>query len=789
MQNMIETNGHTNIESKGVLKDSSFNLKDFLHKYFSYWPWIAGFVILFSSLAFLYIRYTSPVYIVTSKILIKDDVGTSAATQDILSDIDILNTKNNVNDEIQVLQTRFLISKVVDELKLNISYFITGNIKSSELYKNAPFRISILSLNDSNLIPQRLDFKFIPNSNAFELEHNDVKGNYNLYDTIKLDNIIFTVEPVKANKKLEGNYFAIVSTADAITDKYLHDINSEIADKEANVILLTLRETSPKKGEDILNKLYEVYTLTNQYYKDATADSTINFINQRLEIVANELSGVEQKVEQFKTQNKLYTNLGEQGTLTLNNMSELQKQVVQQQVQINIIESMETHIKNGNSRVVPNAADIQDPTYISAVEKYNNMVLERDRQLQTTKSDNPLIKNLDKQIEIMRADLLTHLNAIKAGMITTRNELQKKNAQLMGDIKKTPSKEHAFLDISRQQEVKQQLYIYLLQKREETAITKSATAPNSRLIEPAKSDQMPFAPKKQLIYVIAFALGLLISIAFVYFKELLNNRITSGKDITKALDIPVIGEIGHNSSDEAVVIKQNSRTPLSEQFRILRTNLQFILKGKKQVILITSSRNAEGKSFISINLACSLAISGKRVVLMELDLRIPQVSKNLGDPGGKGFSDYVVGGISREELIKPTTIHPNLFLISAGTLPPNPAELLLEKNVAELFQYLRTNWDYIIVDTPPVGLVTDAVIIANNADAGIYIVRQNFTFKQQLSIVKDLVDNSKIPNLSILINDVEFKARYGYGYGYGYTSNTHHLNSISKNKLFYKKKQ
>jgi capsular exopolysaccharide synthesis family protein len=511
----------------------------------------------------------------------------------------------------------------------------------------------------------------------------------------------------------------------------------------------------------------------NEEDKNKIADSTINFIDDRLAVVSAELSGVEKNIEQFKIKNQLSTNIPEQATLALNNASDLQKQLTEQEVQINVVEALEDHLKGNTQRIVPNAAVIQDPTYISTVQEYNTLVLERDRQLQTTKPDNPVVQNLNSQIEVVKKNLIVSLDNIKKEMQISRNELSKKNDQFKTQMKAVPSKERVFLDISRQQDIKQQLYLYLLQKREETAISKSGTLANSRLIEPGKSDALPFTPKKSLLYLAALCLGILLPSVSIYLKNVLNNTVNNRSDVTKETNVPVLGEIGHNATRKTIVAEQNSRTALAEQFRAVRTNLQFLLKGKDhQVIMITSSTVGEGKSFFTINLGSSLAISNKKVVLMELDLRKPKISKELGLSTETGFTDYLISKCNREAIIKQTPVHPNLFLISSGSIPPNPAELLLSTEVDELFAWLKTEFDYIIVDTPPAGVVIDPVLLGKYADASIYIVRQRQTFKEQLKMVNDFKQNNKIPNLSILINDVRLNKtsgyRYQYGYGYGY---------------------
>lgn len=753
-----------------ISEDNSLNFKKLLYTFLQYWPWFLGSVILCMLTGFLYLRYTTPVYNINSKILIKDDKsGPAASSTDILSQLDIFNNQNNVNNEKAVLQTYYLVSKVVPELQLNVSYFVAGNIKLTELYDKSPFKIHLLYIKDSTHT-QKFNFRFSNNGQAFTIQNNNINRKYQLSDTIKTNDISFTVQSANISMRNNTDYQVVITTADAATTKYLKALSFNINDNQASVIEITLKETVPKKGEDILNKLYEVYTRMNEEDKNKIADSTINFIDERLAVVSTELSGVEKDIEQFKVSNHLYADLPEQATLVLNNANDVQKQLTAQDVQISVMQSLEDHLKGSGERIVPNAGVIQDPTYITTVQEYNTLVLERDRQLETTKPDNPVVQNLNGQISTVKKNLLISLENIKKQMQIAKNELVNKNAQLLGEIKTGPEKERVFLDKSRQQDVKQQLYLYLLQKKEETAISKSGSLSNSTLIEPGKSDTLPFTPQKLLICLVALCSGILLPTGIIYLKNLLNNKVTDSTDITKDTAVPILGGLGHNSTGKPLVAEQSSRTALAEQFRALRTNLQFLLRGKEQqIVMVTSSISGEGKTFATINLGASLALTNKKIVLLELDLRKPKLSKGLGMPNEKGFTNYMISGSTKEELLQRTSIHPNLYLISSGDIPPNPAELLLDSKTGELFEWLKTRFDYILIDTPPAGIVIDAVLIAKYANACIYIIRQGYTLKDHLKLVNEFYRQEKMPNLSILLNDVQVKRTYGYSYKYGYS--------------------
>ncbi|MEP7141321.1 MAG: polysaccharide biosynthesis tyrosine autokinase [Ferruginibacter sp.] len=745
-------------------KDASFDIKQSISTYVKNWPLILLCAFTGLAIGFLYLRYTTPTYQVYSKILIKS-AKTPGSTPDILTEIDFLNTGNSVDGENEILKTGYLLRKVVDELNLNVQYFIKGSFKRTELYKTAPFKISVTSLQDSTEAKE-LNFHFL-SASTFSINSDNINGTFRFNDTIKTPEISFVVKPQASKNSLSKDYVAIITNPETLTNNYLYTSFITIETKLANLIQMQLQETVPRKGEDMLNKLYEIYTRINQENKNTVVDSSISFIDSRLNAVTQELSGVEENLEQFKRNNQLPSTVQDKAKLAVANSSELQKQLVQQDVQLLVIESVENYIKNNTGRTVPAASGIRDPAYLETVQKYNNWVLERDRQLSTTRPDNPLIKNLDAQIEGLKKDLVTSLENAKASIRIDKGQLTKTNFGFLQDIKAVPSKERALLDISRQQNLKQELYLYLLKKREEIAISKTNTLSNSRLIEPARTNPIPLSPKTILIYLITIGAGFIFPAIFIFFRKFFNNKITGLKDITSITNIPVLGEIGHRQSKDVIVFRNNLRSASAEQFRTLRTNLELTFAGKPhQVIMITSGIIGEGKTFSSINIGSSLAISGKKVILVEFDLRKPSISRVLSLSKNIGISSFLNSENQIDELIQQSSIHPNLFVIGSGPIPDNPGELLIQDKMSKLFEHLRSSFDHIVLDTPPLSIVSDALVIGKYADVTIYVVRQNFSFSGHIEIINDLFENAKVPNLSIIMNDTNMNSNYGYKKGY-----------------------
>lgn len=748
------------------------DVTQFLGKLISNWYWILAGAIMGLAVAVLYLRYKTPVYRIRAKILVNDEKkGSGIMGQNSLIDLgSLLNTKNSVDNEAEVLKTRYLMERTVSATNANIIYYKKGTVKDRELF-HPPFRVMMLEANDT-IHPKSFDLLFegkdsiLISGDAF---HRKVPFDH----PFRLEGTgLVTIRRSPGQAVLFDDYgFRITSVDDQVAD-YMRRLFVEVTNKQVSTIDLTFDSPIPEKGEFILGALIDEYVKGNRNDRTAIADSTISFIDGRLLFVGRELGDVEGNIQQFKQKNQL-ADLSEQSKLLLENSGGYVKQLAEVETQINMINSLSDLLADSKSnRVLPSAVLPQDFVFNGLIERFNMLLLERDQQLLSVTEDNPAMLNLNSQIANLRKDIQANLASTAHNLSIVRENLLGKTRQMEGEIRKVPATERIYLDLARQQEIKQELFVFLLQKREETAISKISNIANSKLIDPPKSDNHPFTPRRMYILLMGLMAGTAVMMGIIYLREVLNTRVMHRTDITRHTHVPVIAEIG-NSADQqhVVVINGGNRSIVAEQLRTLRTNLSFFLKEGQQTVLLTSGMSGEGKSFIALNLAAVLAISGKKVLVMEMDLRKPKVTAKLGRENKLGITNYIITpDMKPEDIIRPSGLLDNMYLASSGPVPPNPAEIILHERLAGLMEAVKEQFDYIIIDAPPVGLVTDAQLLNKYADLTLFLVRQRYTYKHQLAIAEDLYRHKKMKNIAILVNDVKQGNGY-YGYGNGYYRN------------------
>ena len=760
-----------------VKQEKDFDIQKLAYKFISYWKYYLLCLVLFFILGAVFIRYSNPLYKINAKLLIQDQQSSSNSSSFLQSSTlpdfnGLFDVQSNLYNEVSILQTRDLIDQVIDKMDLSKTYSNEGSIRDVEIYKRSPFHASFTPNSDTITEMQiHLDFVDGNKSDDFTLTLGDIRRKCKLNEIITLPQgkvVLTRTEAAFQDKP----YLLDIKSPDAVLLAIKNNLIVALDDKETSIINMSYNTNLPHKGEDFLQTLIDTYLHRNLNEKNQMNDSTITFINDRIGIVSGELGGIEKDIEQFKQSNKI-VDLDEQSKALVATGADYYQKLNEADVQLDIVKTMLSFVqteKNGN-RPVP-ALITSDPSFLVLLQQYNTLLAQKSRLLVSVKENNPLIQNLNTQLSGLRSDIERSLVNLQKSIEIGRQQLVQQNSKINNLVYNAPAQEREYIDYTREKDVKQALYLYLLEKKEETSISKASSLSNASVIEKPKSDYLPYFPNKILIFAVCGLLGLIIPTLFILLKDIFSNRITSRDDITNSTNVTILAEIGHNENTTLISVEKEGRTSIAEQFRVLRTNLDFVAGGKKcPIILNTSSTTGEGKSFISANLAQMYAYTGKKVLLMELDLRKPMLSTTFGIPNVSGFSNFAISQDKPiSEFIHPIPNINNLFILQSGPVPPNPAELILSKFNPEIFETLRQSFDIIIMDTPPFGVVTDTQLLFNYSDINLFVLRQGVSYKIGLDALNELKDVRELPNLYLIVNDVKKGGRYQYGYGryYGY---------------------
>lgn len=746
----------------------------FLGRIISNWYWFLICGLVGASFGYLFLKHSIPKYKIHAKLLVSDEnKGGGLFASSTLSELtDFAGIKNSVDNEVEVLKTDDLLREMILTERSYISYEKIGRLQDVPIY-SAPFQVQLLSNPDSILQSKEFLVKSMKEGQL-------VLSSLDTVFKVKIGQGFFL--PQVGRIRIDsverglngGNYGFKISPVRSVVEAFRSSLSVHVTNKNVSTINLTLENQLPKKGEEQLNTLIEKYVELNLHDKNVIADSTLAFINARLYKITEELAGVEDRISGYKKQNQL-ADISEQGKLLLASSVSYSKELAEVETQLSSIDAVAGYLKNSqNPRVVPSSVIPQDVGFNELIQRYNELVLQRERLLLANTEDNPLVVNITQQIAGVRQDMISNVASTRRQLELVKNSHENSAQNVTSQIKQVPALERGFIDLARLQQIKQAQYVFLQEKWEETAIKRTANVANSKVIDSPKADKHPFSPHRSLVYGFSLLAGLLIPFITFNLRDLLNLKIRGPQDLEDYPHLPVLAMVSHSDDQNQVIVSKTSRSAIAEQFRSLRTNLEFILNGGK-CILFTSSMSGEGKSYVALNLAVSLALLDKKVLLMELDLRKPSLSKKLGLASGNGFSHFIVRSEMRpEEIIVKSGVHENVDLIQAGAIPPNPAELLVHLRSIELMKELNKKYDYILMDAPPIGLVTDAQLLARFSDCCLYLVRQDMTHKEQLRIPEDLIKKGKISNIQLILNDIKthgnYYTNYGYGYGYGYGS-------------------
>ena len=568
----------------------------------------------------------------------------------------------------------------------------------------------------------------------------------------------------------ERHITAFINRPFSVLKEYVSSLSIAPTSKTTSVVVISLENTNTRRGRDYINKLLEMYNINANNDKNEVAQKTAEFIDERIGIISKELGSTEQDLENFKRSAGI-TDLSSEAQIALTGNAEYEKKRVENQTQINLVIDLQRYMKGNEYEVLPSNIGLQDAASAGAIDRYNQMLVERKRLLRTSTENNPTIINLDTSIRAMRTNVQATLDATLKGLQITKEDLAREASRYSRRINDAPTQERQFVSIARQQEIKSGLYLMLLQKREENAITLAATANNAKIIDEALADDNPISPKKTIVYLAALVLGVGFPVGVIYLIGLTKFKIEGRADVEKLTSLPVVGDIPlADEKTGSIAVFENQNNLMSETFRNVRTNLQFMLENGKNVILVTSTISGEGKSFISANLAISLSLLGKKVVIVGLDIRKPGLNKVFNIPKKEhGITQYLTNTTANlMDFVQPSDINKNLFILPGGTVPPNPTELLARGGLEKAIETLKANFDYVILDTAPVGMVTDTLLIGRVADLSVYVCRADYTHKAEFTLINELAENNKLPNLCIAVNGLDLNSRkYGYYYGYG----------------------
>lgn len=742
-------------------ESNDFNLKEILFKYLAYWPWFLASLLLSISCAFIYLRYQTPIYIIETSVLIKDSKNSSSQS-DLLKELDMFSSNKVVDNEIEILKSYTLMEKVVKKLNLHVSYQTKGKFKKNDIYTQSPIHVKVLNADNSrfgSMVLKVIDGK------TLELDGKIINPSHKINTPYGL--LKFNLTGKNLNIK---ELIITINSIEDIAESYANRIKIAPSSKMSSVLSLTIEDAQPLRGEDILNTLIEVYNDAGLEDKNKVTANTLRFIDNRLVLISGDLIEVEKSVENYKSRQGI-TDITSESELFLESVKENDNQLNQLKIQQSVLNNIDLYIRNKQNRpgTAPATLGISDPILLGLIQTLSELESKRTQAISIVKEDNPMVKVLDDQILEAKSSLKENIQSLQRSLAITRQQLENQNNRMEGLIKSVPGKERALVDISRQQAIKNNLYIYLLQKREETALSYASEVSDSRIINTARAAKSPVKPVSKNIYSIFALLGFAIPFALIYIIDLLNDKVKSRKDIEKATKVPIIGEISNADHDEALVVSNLGRTVMAEQIRALRTNMSFLNPGKElRTILFTSSISGEGKSFISLNLGASLAMTGKKTIILELDMRKPKLHVVLKMENNKGLSNYLIGKVELKDIIREIPGQENYYIISCGPIPPNPAELLLNGRLKELFTDLKKDFDYVIIDAPPVGVVTDAQILEQEADATLFVIRHDYTPKERLKMIDNLYRERKFKNLNLVFNGIKEGGKYGYSYGYGY---------------------
>jgi tyrosine-protein kinase Etk/Wzc len=771
-------------------------LNNLIYRFLPFWPFFIISLIISIVGAWLFLKLQTPVYEATAQILLKNEQSSKVETK-VLSELVNLEENTKVENEIELIKSSKVINEVVNELNLNIPIYFKGKFRDVLSYGNSPV---IISSNYPELLKEcsdKIEFFYIKNTNFIVV--NGIKYTLDNLVNTPYGKLKFHIINKNIDIDKKSNFYFSIHSVKNISNQIIGRLKVSSNSKEASTILLRFSDPVSARAEKILNTIIYVYNKVVIENKNQKAVNTIKFINGRIQLVNNDLKLIEKNIEAFKAKNGI-TDLPSAGSAILALTNELYSKLSDIQIQKEILIAVQNYINNKNNSlgIVPATNEISDPILLNLLSKLIELEYEKNQLEVKGNFNTQSIQSINSKINRTKIDLAENIKSIKNNLILKENKLNLELEKVKLDLYKIPFFERELFDLNRQQTIKNNLYTFLLQTKEEAELSYAATVSDGIILDNAQASNIPVKPIPLTVYLIAISLSLVIVIIYIFIKEDLNNKIIFRSQIEEETAAEVIAEINFNESKNPIAININNRSIISEQLRSLRTSVQEKLSKVEgcKTVLFTSSISGEGKSFLSVNLASSLAISGQRVVIMELDLRKPKISLLLNVKRDPGITNYLYNKIDLDNIISEVPNCDGLFIIPAGVIPPNPTELILNGKLDLLINELKQRFDYIIFDSPPIGLVTDAKLLNKYSNMCIYVIRHNYTLKYFLKMIQKYFVSNELHNINIIYNGLKkrgvgnYNYNYGYGYGYGYGYNYGYGNTYTEEEKtipFYKK--
>jgi capsular exopolysaccharide synthesis family protein len=770
-------------------QEETIDFRKYIYLIITNWYWFAMSIIFCLVIAFIVNRYSQMMYSVDSTIIVRDDDNTKSmgGQESFLQSLKLLQQTKSVQNEIGILQTYRLARWAINELpEFHYTYVKVGRtgFKEDQLYTNCPFQVE-----EDTLAPLPFNAKVhitLLSPSTYKLEtklgKKDFKHEYTFGQPVILDSSKFTIKwrrPEAYTDKMQGfHYFFTVNDPHDLANLYRGKLAVALNDKKGSILTLSIKGSVASQEADYLNKLMDVYIRYGLASKNAIAENTIKFIDSQIGGISDSLKRTEISMQNFRTKN-MVIDISEEGKALYQQLEDLQVNRNLAEIRGKYLDYLTNYVeqkKEIKDIIMPSVIGITDGSLSKAINDVNDLYVEKKVMGYSVQPNNPAMDMLNLKIENTRKVLLQTIKSLSETNKLAMKDADEHIREAEAKVSKLPTNERELISIKRDFDVLDKMYTYLLEKRAEAGIAKASNISDSRILDVALDRNAQIVkPKKKMNYLIGFFVGFLIPFSVLIGISLLNNTIQSRKELESATQIPVYGGIGHNYKETDIPVYDNPKSSLSESFRGLRTNLQYAGLGKEgKIVLVSSTVSSEGKTFVAINLASIFSIVNKKTLLLGLDLRKPKLDKIFNIGGNNGISTYLAGQCNYEDTIRKTSI-PNLYVASSGPVPPNPAELLETDKMKEFLEKASAEYDFIIIDTPPVAIVTDALLLAPLADICLYVVRQNYSSREVVSLIESIYQRKDVKHLGIVLNDVQNQGYYGnayhLGYNYGYSYN------------------